>query len=48
MMGRLNRDQKQLFYGFCLDEVVPEDHLVLSAGLRYAASCMGQSPHQAA
>jgi transposase len=28
MMGRLNRDQRQLFYEFCLDEVVPEDHLV--------------------
>src|SRR4051812_2910000 len=28
MMGRLNRDQGQLFYSFCLDEVVPADHLV--------------------
>jgi transposase len=28
MMGRLNRDQRQLFYEFCLDEVVPDDHLV--------------------
>jgi transposase len=28
MMGRLNRDQEQLFYSFRLDEVVPEDHLV--------------------
>lgn len=27
-MGRLNRDQRQLFYEFCLDEVVPDDHLV--------------------
>ena len=26
MMGRLNRDQGQLFYSFCLDEVVPYDH----------------------
>ena len=25
-MGRLNRDQGQLFYSFCLDEVVPDDH----------------------
>ena len=25
-MGRLNRDQGQLFYSFCLDEVVPYDH----------------------
>jgi len=28
MMGRLNRDQERLFYSFCLDEVVPDDHLV--------------------
>ena len=26
MMGRLNQDQGQLFYSFCLDEVVPDDH----------------------
>jgi transposase len=28
MMGRLNHDQGQLFYSFCLEEVVPDDHLV--------------------
>lgn len=28
MMGRLNYEQRQLFYSFCLDEVVPDDHLV--------------------
>jgi transposase len=28
MMGRLNRDQGQLFYSFRLDAVVPDDHLV--------------------
>jgi transposase len=28
MMGRLKRDQGQLFYSFCLDEAVPDDHLV--------------------
>jgi len=28
MMGRLKRDQGQLFYSFCLDEVVPADHRV--------------------
>jgi transposase len=28
MMGRLSRDQGQLFYCFNLDEVVPEDHSV--------------------
>jgi transposase len=26
MMGRLDRDQGQLFYSFCLDEAVPDDH----------------------
>ena len=26
MMGRLERDQGQLFYSFCLDEAVPDDH----------------------
>src|SRR5215468_5155991 len=28
MMGRLKREQGQLFYSFCLDEVVPDDHRV--------------------
>jgi transposase len=28
MMGRLNRDQAQLFYSFSLDKAVPDDHLV--------------------
>jgi len=28
MMGRLKRDQKQLFYSFCLDDAVPSDHAV--------------------
>src|SRR5690242_9257340 len=28
MMGRLEHEQKQLFYEFRLDEAVPEDHLV--------------------
>ena len=26
MMGRLNRDQKQLFYAFDLDDAVPADY----------------------
>jgi hypothetical protein len=26
MMGRLNHDQAQLFYSFCLEEAVPDDH----------------------
>ena len=28
MMGRLSRDRDRFFYEFCLDEVVPVDHLV--------------------
>ncbi len=28
MMGRLKREQAQLFYSFCLDEAVPDDHAV--------------------
>src|ERR1700689_2621044 len=28
MMGRLEQDQSQLFYSFCLEEVVPDDHQV--------------------
>src|ERR1700674_447887 len=32
MMGQLNRDQRQLFYEFRLEEVVPQDHLVRKIG----------------
>src|ERR1700694_4883721 len=28
MMGRRNHDREQFFYSFCLDEAVPNDHLV--------------------
>src|ERR1700681_29020 len=28
MLGRHNRDQEQLFYSFCLEVAVPDDHLV--------------------
>src|SRR5271168_1281624 len=28
MMGRLDHSQEQFFYSFCLDEVVPDDHIV--------------------
>ena len=28
MMGRLKREQEQLFYSFCLEEAVPDDHQV--------------------
>ena len=28
MMGRLNKDQGQLFYDLCLEKLVPADHFV--------------------
>jgi hypothetical protein len=28
MMGRQDRDQRQLFYEFSLDEMIPRDHLL--------------------
>jgi hypothetical protein len=28
MMGRLDGGQGQFFYSFCLDEAVPDDHIV--------------------
>ena len=28
MMGRLESSQNQFFYNFCLDDVVPADHMV--------------------
>jgi hypothetical protein len=40
MMGRQDRDQRQLFYEFSLDEMIPTDHLLrridiaISAGPR--------------
>jgi hypothetical protein len=37
-MGRLNCDKGQLIYSFCLDELVPDDHLV-----RAIASVLGLS-----
>jgi len=33
MMLRLNQDQGRLFYSFCLDEVVPDDHLARKIAL---------------
>jgi transposase len=32
MMGRLKREQGQLFYEFRLEEAVPDDHLVRKIG----------------
>jgi transposase len=31
MMGRQDRDQRQLFYEFSLDEMIPADHLYVFA-----------------
>src|SRR4030088_471707 len=47
MMGRLERDQGQLFYSFCLEEVVPDDHLVraISAVLDLSWVYGELSPH---
>jgi hypothetical protein len=28
MMGRLNHDQGQLFYSFCLADAVPDNHVL--------------------
>ncbi len=36
MMGRLNHQQEQLFYSFCLDKAVPDDHLLRVVGVRGA------------
>ena len=40
MMGRLERDQGELFYSFCLEEVVPDDHQV-RARLQQCSICRG-------
>src|SRR6202023_524451 len=47
MMGRLEQDQGQLFYSFCLEEVVPDDHQVRAIASVLDLSCVyGElSPH---
>src|SRR5881394_1606517 len=47
MMGRLERDQEQLFYSFCLEEVVPDDHQVRAIAAAFDLSWVyGElSPH---
>jgi transposase/Pyruvate/2-oxoacid:ferredoxin oxidoreductase delta subunit len=47
MMGRLERDQERLFYSFCLEEVVPDDHQVraISAVLDLSWVYGELSPH---
>jgi hypothetical protein len=46
MMGRLKREQGQLFYSFCLEEVVPDDHLVreIAAVLDLSWACLRPLP----
>ena len=50
MMGRLNHDQGQLFYSFCLDDVVPRDHRVREIAGVLDLSCVHAelAPHYAA
>jgi hypothetical protein len=43
MMGRQERDQRQLFYEFCLDEMIPTDHLLRSRSGRSARIAKGVS-----
>src|SRR5260370_2749931 len=47
MMGRLEQDQGQVFYWFCLEEVVPDDHQVraISAVLDLSWVYGELSPH---
>jgi hypothetical protein len=47
MMGRLEQDQGQLFYSFCLEEVVPDDHQVraIASVLDLSWVCGELSPH---
>ena len=46
MMGRQNNDQGHLFYEFCLDEAVPDDHLVRHiVGSRFIVGLRELAPH---
>src|SRR5438132_11569351 len=40
MMGRLKHDQGQLFYSFCLEDVVPSDHRVRDIAAVLDLSCV--------
>jgi transposase len=40
MMRRLNRDQGQLFYSFCLDDAVPNDHRAREIAAVVDLSCV--------
>ena len=43
MMGQRKREQEQLFYSFCLDDAVPDDHSVRELSLRFLI-CRGCMP----
>ena len=52
MMGRQDRDQRQLFYEFSLDEMIPKDHLlrrinVFATAVLAACMAVGQKHHAA-
>jgi hypothetical protein len=52
MMGRLNHDQGQLFYSFCLADAVPDDHpireiaAVLDRAIQSSSQSAGESYHR--
>ena len=43
MMGRQDRDQRQLFYQFSLDEMIPADQLLRRINDRRCAFCRHRS-----
>jgi hypothetical protein len=45
MMGRQDRDQRQLFYEFSLDEMIPADHLLRRINV-FATAVQGHQPQR--
>ena len=45
MMGRQDRDQRQLFYEFSLDEMIPTDHLLRRINV-FATAVLADLHHQ--
>ena len=45
MMGRQDRDQRQLFYEFSLDEMIPADHLLRRINV-FATAVLGDLHEQ--
>ncbi len=45
MMGRQDRDQRQLFYEFSLDEMIPTDHLLRRIYV-FATTALADLHHQ--